>query len=157
MEKSLEDRICDEMCDVLDDPEVYEDCVENQRDIMLMFIDLDGLKTINDELGHNRGDDLLRDAAKAMAEVYTEDRIFRAGGDEFTVILAGVNGDELLESIKKLRAVSGKYENVSFAIGSCLESDSADVREALKIADMRMYDDKRDYYVRHPEMKKRLS
>ncbi len=123
----------------------------------VVFVDLNGLKTINDELGHGKGDDLLRDAAKAIAEVYSPERIFRAGGDEFAVILAGVSGDELLKSIEELRKVSEKYEGVSFAIGGCVESDSSKVREALKIADMRMYEDKRDYYVKHPEMKKRLS
>ena len=124
--------------------------------IGVIFLDLNGLKSINDELGHGRGDALLRDAARAIQEIYPADRIFRAGGDEFVIMLPGVSGDELLKGIEELRRVSEGYERVSFAIGGCVEPDSRDVREALKIADMRMYEDKRDYYVKHPEMKKRL-
>ena len=119
----------------------------------VVFVDLNGLKRVNDDLGHNAGDTLLKDAAKAMEEVFPADTIFRAGGDEYTVIMLGVSQDDLNEATKKLREVSGKYERVSFAIGSCVEPDSHNVREALKIADQRMYEDKREYYVRHPGLR----
>ena len=119
----------------------------------VVFVDLNGLKRVNDDLGHNAGDTLLKDAAKAMEEVFPADTIFRAGGDEYTVIMLGVSQDDLNAATKKLREVSEKYERVSFAIGSCVEPDSHNVREALKIADQRMYEDKREYYVRHPGLR----
>ena len=109
-------------------------------------MDLNGLKRVNDDYGHEAGDRLLRDAAKAMEEVFERDTIFRAGGDEYTVIMLGVTQEDLDAAVQKLRDVSGKYEHVSFAIGSCLEADSHNVREALKTADERMYEDKRIYY-----------
>lgn len=126
---------------------------DNKESVGVVFVDLNGLKRVNDDLGHAAGDALLKDAAKAMLEVFPADTIYRAGGDEYTVILTGVSQDDLNEAGKKLREVSKKYERVSFAIGSCVESDTHKVREALKIADQRMYDDKREYYVKHPKLR----
>ena len=118
----------------------------NAQSVGVVFVDLNGLKVINDDLGHASGDKLLKDAAKALLEVYPEDSIYRAGGDEFTIIRLGVSEEELKSSISKLRDVSERYYRVSFAIGGCVMPDSIDIREALKIADKRMYEDKREYY-----------
>ena len=124
-----------------------------KESIGVVFVDLNGLKRVNDEKGHNAGDTLLKDAAKALEEVFDVNNIYRAGGDEFTMIVPGASAEDLIEWTKKLREIAGKYENLSFAIGSCAESDSRNVREALKIADQRMYDDKREYYVKHPGLR----
>ena len=126
---------------------------KEKTSVGVVFVDLNGLKRVNDDLGHTAGDILLKDAAKAMEEVFPADTIFRAGGDEYTVIMLGVSQDDLNAATKKLREVSGKYERVSFAIGSCVDADSHNVREALKIADQRMYEDKREYYVKHPGLR----
>ena len=119
----------------------------------VVFVDLNGLKRVNDEKGHGAGDALLKDAAKALEEVFDVDNIYRAGGDEFTMIVPGATAEDLIDWTKTLRETAGKYDDLSFAIGSCAESDSRNVREALKIADQRMYDDKREYYVKHPGLR----
>ena len=129
---------------------------EEGKSIGVVFADLNGLKTVNDEQGHNAGDALLKDAAKALEEVFPADAIFRAGGDEFTVILLGVTEEELNEKVDQFREACKKYNNVVFAVGSCVEQDYKDIRNALKTADQRMYADKRKYYESHPEKKKRL-
>ena len=126
---------------------------DKKESIGVVFVDLNGLKRVNDDKGHNAGDTLLKDAAKALEEVFDVNNIYRAGGDEFTMIIPGASAEDLIEWTKKLREIAGKYENLSFAIGSCAESDSRNVREALKIADQRMYDDKREYYVKHPGLR----
>lgn len=125
--------------------------------IGVVFADLNGLKRVNDELGHEAGDKLLRDAAKALCQVFPQNRIYRAGGDEFTVILPGTNAEEIEERVQRLREVSEKYDHVVFAIGWDVREDRKNVRLALKIADQRMYEDKKAYYDAHPEIKKRLS
>ena len=129
---------------------------DSKRTVGVIFADLNGLKTVNDEFGHNAGDALLKDAAKAMEDVFPKDCIYRAGGDEFTVILLGVTDEELKGKAEELRQASKKYEHVVFAIGVCLEDDYTEVRQALKIADQRMYEDKKLFYEMHPELKKRL-
>ena len=126
---------------------------DKKESIGVVFVDLNGLKRVNDDKGHNAGDTLLKDAAKALEEVFDVNNIYRAGGDEFTMIVPGASAEDLIEWTKKLREIAVKYNDLSFAIGSCAESDSRNVREALKIADQRMYDDKREYYVKHPGLR----
>lgn len=129
---------------------------EQGKSVGVVFADLNGLKTINDEFGHGAGDNLLKNAAKALEEVFPADAIYRAGGDEFSVILLGVTEEELDEKVKELKKACKKYDHVVFAVGACVESGCRNVRNALKNADQRMYIDKRNYYEAHPEIKKRL-
>ena len=128
-----------------------------RRSVGVIFADVNGLKNVNDEFGHNAGDILLKDAAKALEEVFPKDCIYRAGGDEFTVIMVGTTEEELKNKIEELRIVTTKYDRVLLAVGECVEDDFRNVRNALKIADQRMYEDKRLFYETHPDFKKRLS
>ena len=120
----------------------------------VIFADLNGLKRVNDQQGHNMGDTLLKNAAKALEEVFDTDEIFRAGGDEFTIIITGITEEELGKRVEAIREVSQKYEYVCFAIGQCYDNSKSNVRQALRIADERMYEDKRKYYEKHPELKR---
>ena len=120
----------------------------------VIFADLNGLKRVNDEYGHNSGDTLLKNASKALEEVFDTDQIFRAGGDEFTIIATGITEEELGKRAEAIREVSRKYEHVCFAIGQCYDDDKSNVRHALRIADERMYEDKRKFYEAHPELKR---
>ena len=123
--------------------------------IGIIFADLNGLKTVNDTGGHDAGDALLRDAARVLLEVFDAHKIFRAGGDEFVVILTGIAEDELLEKAAAVRDAEKRSDTVSFAIGTCFDASSLNVHAALRTADARMYADKRAYYERHPELKRR--
>jgi diguanylate cyclase (GGDEF)-like protein len=120
----------------------------------VIFADLNGLKRVNDDYGHSSGDTLLKNAAKALEEVFDADEIFRAGGDEFTIIALGITEEELGKRAEAIREASKKYEHVCFAIGQCYDDDKSNVRHALRIADERMYEDKRKFYEQHPELKR---
>ena len=120
----------------------------------VIFADLNGLKRINDDYGHNAGDTLLKNAARTLEEVFDTNDIFRAGGDEFTIILTGITEEELSKRVAAIREASKKYEHVCFAIGQCYNDNKSNVRTALKIADERMYEDKRRFYEEHPELKR---
>ena len=117
----------------------------------VIFADLNGLKRMNDEYGHNAGDKLLKDAARALREVFDDDQIFRAGGDEFSIIITGIEEDALREKIEQVREACAHYDRLRFALGGSTEADSRNVRKALKNADIAMYEDKRLYYEAHPE------
>lgn len=119
----------------------------------VIFTDLNGLKVVNDKQGHVAGDNLLKNAACALEEVFDASDIYRAGGDEFTVIVVGITEEELMMDVDAIRRASDKYE-VSFAIGACYESDKKNIRNALRVADERMYEDKKLYYEKHPEKKR---
>lgn len=121
----------------------------------VVFADLNGLKTVNDVEGHNAGDALLKDAASALREVFDENSIFRAGGDEFSVIVTGVSQEELDGRVKKVREAAKKYKNVSFALGANVQARKKDARVALRKADENMYADKKLYYEAHPEKNRR--
>jgi diguanylate cyclase (GGDEF)-like protein len=112
----------------------------------VIFADLNGLKRINDTKGHEAGDALLRNAAAALRELFDTEQVFRAGGDEFVVILTGVTNEEIEKKAGDFRIAQTHYPDVSFAIGCGYTADCRDVRRALADADERMYEDKRKYY-----------
>lgn len=119
----------------------------------VVFADLNGLKRTNDEQGHISGDKVLRSAAEILQYVFPEEDVYRAGGDEFMVLVSGISEDELNTRIAKIRTMAKLSENVYFSIGVCC--GEPDVRRAMHIADERMYVDKKSFYVEHPELKYR--
>ncbi len=133
---------------------ISSDKKASSTSVGVIFADLNGLKRVNDQYGHTAGDTLLKNAAKALEEVFDTDEIYRAGGDEFTIIITGITEEELGKRVEAIREVSQKYEHVCFAIGQCYEASKSNVRQALRIADERMYEDKRKYYEKHPELKR---
>ncbi|KWN67130.1 diguanylate cyclase domain-containing protein [Burkholderia ubonensis] len=84
-----------------------ESATIDARRVGLMYLDLDGFKSINDALGHAAGDDVLRAAGTAFARCLRQnDCLARMGGDEFVVVLPGIDSDDELHKIAK-RLVSG--------------------------------------------------
>ena len=120
--------------------------------VAVIFADLNGLKAVNDLEGHNSGDLLLKNAANALKSVFKEDEIFRAGGDEFAMIVTGLTEKDLAEKIEKVRKVSAKYNHLSFAIGGVVEDNCRNIRVALRRADEKMYEDKKKFYEQFPDM-----
>ena len=125
-----------------------------EKSVGVLFADLNGLKAVNDSEGHVAGDNLLKNAANALSDVFDVHEIFRAGGDEFVGIMTGVTEEEVSEKAEKLRTAAEKYDNLVFAIGVAYEDDVKKVRLALHNADERMYADKKHYYELHPEKKR---
>ena len=112
----------------------------------VLFIDMNGLKRINDSQGHPEGDIKLKNLAEVLRKAFDENEIFRAGGDEFAVIKLDIGEEELFARMEKVKEYCKEYEGLSFAIGGCVEKECRNVRMALRIADERMYEDKRRFY-----------
>lgn len=119
----------------------------------VLYIDLDGFKPINDELGHDAGDAVLREAAQRIASCIRDgDVAARLGGDEFAAILQAsaaypaAVAQRMLEAIGQPIAVHGRTCQLSASIGLAI-SDVAPppdgVEQLIKCADMAMYDAKR--------------
>ena len=121
------------------------------RGLGIVFADLNGLKRVNDNEGHDAGDLLIKNAAMVLQNVFIGDQIFRAGGDEFMVLLTFTTEDAIKQKIDKAKKLSKKYGNVSFALGYSYQNDASDITGALKLADQKMYEDKAKYYLEHPE------
>ena len=118
----------------------------------VFFIDVNGLKTINDTQGHLAGDNLLKDVAAALKELKGKNiEIYRVGGDEFLIITPGTDPSEFLKLEEELKKNCERPNRAHFAVGSCHSGDHDDIRKAMQIADARMYEVKEEYYSRHPE------
>lgn len=126
-----------------------------RENIGIVFADLNGLKNMNDKNGHSAGDRLIKDAAKILQKVFDDAEIYRAGGDEFMILLRGTTEEQLNDYVKQIKTLAGETETVSFAAGVCLEQDSRKIYEAMKTADVRMYEDKKKFYNENPELKRR--
>lgn len=138
----------------------------NKRLVALMFLDLDRFKAINDTLGHDIGDLLLKIVAERLRHcVREQDTVARLGGDEFTVIVEGVDGpeDAALVAQKILDVLAPPFKLaqhetfVSSSIGITISPmDSMDLDELLKNADAAMYRAKErgrnNYQFYRPEM-----
>jgi diguanylate cyclase (GGDEF)-like protein len=122
-----------------------------ESELALLFIDLDGLKALNDTLGHDRADEMLREVAERLsASVRDNDFVGRFGGDEFIVIAEGIDEEQAGElSLRLLDAISEPLPgleqiSVTASIGIAqLHSSSVDAREAIRQADGAMYAAKR--------------
>lgn len=119
----------------------------------LLFIDLNRFKWVNDTLGHQTGDVLLREAAQRMAACLREsETIARIGGDEFTVILSDIGDREdaervarrLLDCLSEPFRIAGQTLHISASIGVTFAPDQGSDPELLvKNADVAMYHAKR--------------
>lgn len=113
----------------------------------VVFVDINGLKRANDELGHEAGDRLIRkvyaltcEAADATYPVY------RLGGDEFVILCPNVPEERFESMVAQLKdALSGKND-CSAAIGSSFMENPSSLNEMLKYADQQMYMNKKRYY-----------
>jgi diguanylate cyclase (GGDEF)-like protein/PAS domain S-box-containing protein len=124
-----------------------------QGTLVVMFIDLDGFKPINDSLGHGVGDRLLVEVARRLEGLMSvNDMVARFGGDEFVALLAGLDGPEAAERLARrvLAALAQPYRighNELFITASIgLAGRAAERNEAgplLQQADMAMYEAKR--------------
>ncbi len=121
----------------------------------IVFADLNGLKRVNDEEGHAAGDLLLKKAALLLQERFTGDEIYRAGGDEFMVMISDCTAENFAEKVEALRESSSDPDNVCFAIGCCFTDTECDIRDVMRRADEDMYRNKAQYYTEHPERRHR--
>jgi diguanylate cyclase (GGDEF)-like protein/PAS domain S-box-containing protein len=121
----------------------------NQCSIALLFLDLDGFKNVNDELGHHFGDLLLAKVAERLSfGVRESDTLARLGGDEFTLILnaaqeyedVAVVAEKLIESINEPFYLDGHTVQIGASIGIARYPRDADTKATLiVVADRAMY------------------
>ncbi|MFV0576985.1 MAG: diguanylate cyclase domain-containing protein [Vibrio sp.] len=120
--------------------------------LVLCFIDLDEFKQMNDKLGHDCGDELLKTVANRLKEsLRTTDAIYRYGGDEFIVLMKGVASvakahqlvGNLMESVSEPFLYHGEMLPVKFSLGYALSPEHAtDPETLIKYADIAMYQSK---------------
>ena len=119
------------------------------RQVGVLFLDLDGFKLINDSHGHAAGDDVLAEAARRLrSSLRDEDTIARLHGDEFAIVLPEISGPadaerlarNLIATFAQPTVAAGKVLSVSVSIGvSMFPRDGSDAAALLRSADAAMY------------------
>ncbi|WP_341744471.1 EAL domain-containing protein [Azonexus hydrophilus] len=119
-----------------------------QERLALMFIDLDNFKDINDTLGHDIGDELLRQAANRLQQVMRDvDTVARLGGDEFTAVLSDCDAEgagrisrRIVDELAASFDIQGRQLFVSASVGvAFFPEDGQDSNALVKAADTAMY------------------
>ena len=112
--------------------------------------DLDNLKSVNDILGHAVGDWLIKSAGEIIKKACrSEDVVARTGGDEYVIILYGIEVASFSAMIARIRAEAERFNQeqtgppVEISLGAAVAMSGKELNEALKRADDAMYSDKR--------------
>ena len=137
-------------------PQEVERASRLQHPLNLMLVDLDNFKSINDEYGHQAGDEVILMLARSMTELFrVADIPVRYGGEEFAVILPDSSARAAYTAAHRLRrklreksaaaSTAVPADRISFTAGiATYPDDACDPDELLKIADERLYAGKRD-------------
>lgn len=135
-------------------PRILDFAARKSMPVHLLFIDLNGFKAINDQLGHDAGDLILIAVGRAIKEMVRRYDIFvRLGGDEFVILLPDTTTDTASVFVRRLRQTLGELDprsicgretelRVSASIGVAPFTPPQTLDELLRTADQRMYDDK---------------
>ncbi|WP_176442469.1 bifunctional diguanylate cyclase/phosphodiesterase [Noviherbaspirillum humi] len=135
-------------------PEILSSAAVQRMQVALLFIDLDGFKIINDTMGHEAGDEVLRHVGRRLKlAIRPHDHVVRIGGDEFLVILESLHAAEdsvhvarrILEAFGPAFRITAGTHQVGTSIGiSLFPQDGQDANTLLKNADIAMYSVKTD-------------
>ena len=126
------------------------DFIEHDQEIStqpvgVVFADVNGLKKVNDNFGHDAGDELIASVAKAITEIFPEAKKYRFGGDEFVILSFDKNKTIFDEKLEKLTGL-WKDNRYSASIGSVWMEHAINFEKSVAVADEMMYTDKSRYY-----------
>lgn len=131
----------------LDDIEKFSP--KNEK-IGILFMDINGLKNINDLYGHLHGDNILKEAADILQAVFIQSNIYRIGGDEYVVLALGMEKEVFEEKAKEVKQRLFLSKECKGAIGYKWFDVCKNIEKEIIEVDKNMYDDKKEYY-RHKQ------
>lgn len=133
----------------LENRHAYVKCMENleadgDKSLGIIFADINGLKKANDEFGHERGDNMIKEVADILKKNFKEN-VYRVGGDEFVIFCIGIDKTEFADKVNAIKAGWTSSATVSF--GELWFPDCRNIEEKVGRADAVMYDNKKNYYL----------
>ena len=132
--------------------EEYQLRIESDSELKfgLVVCDVNNLKIINDTMGHKAGDEYIQSACTLICDVFLHSKVYRVGGDEFVVLLEGLDYQNRLELFNHLRQIiiysQNNGEGPVVAIGMSIYKNDIDKKfsDVFERADEEMYEDKRN-------------
>lgn len=128
--------------------------VTPSKSMGVVYLDLNGLKEVNDRFGHEAGDKLIKKSAKIIYDIFGVDA-FRIGGDEFVAIVVNDSKESFVNKVKSTKVLM-KQKEVSISVGTSFREENCDIEKQLADADMKMYEEKQKFY-KSPENNRRKS
>lgn len=126
-----------------------EEFKKSKASVGVMIIDLDGLKQVNDHLGHTKGDQYIQRASKVLKDTLPKNVILcRHGGDEFIALFPQFSQKQLEEYDERLKRKLHEYNKqqkglpLQFSIGYAITSEDQSIEETIQYADFLMYKQK---------------
>ena len=110
------------------------------------FVDLNGLKSLNDREGHMAGDIFLKSMGEVFTRHFRKDEVFRIGGDEFVIVCRVIPASLFKKRLQAMRAEAESLYPAALALGSVWKKNGTSPSEMARLADKRMYADKRRHY-----------
>lgn len=120
------------------------------KPVGIVYLDVNGLKDINDRYGHEFGDKVLVECARRIKSIFTHADFYRIGGDEFVIICPDINQEQFQNLVHELKARFALDSDCRAAIGSRWIECIDDIGREIAIADARMYEDKKAFYRKNP-------
>lgn len=116
----------------------------------IIYLDVNGLKDVNAQFGHEVGDALLVECARRMKMVFKKDDFYRIGGDEFIIIICqSIKKESFEKRVKELSESFSKKPVCQVAIGTQWTNAVGNINEMIAEADARMYENKKEFYHKH--------
>ena len=126
--------------------EAYCQKIQNHtKDLVCIYLDANGLHEINNTKGHLAGDQMLRYIADTLKVQFGENEVYRIGGDEFVVFQQKKTQQEIERA---LQHVHEEIERNTYHVSSgfCIGTQESLLKDIIKTAEVRMYEEKRKYY-----------
>ncbi len=111
----------------------------------VIYLDINGLKELNDAYGHTRGDAMIAQLGQILQEIFGNDA-FRVGGDEFIVLRDNIKQDDFESQVRDLIQSVNKVQGLSVSIGHIWNDITINVSKQIEKADSLMYSEKISHY-----------
>ena len=141
----------DQLTGVFNRNAFQRDVQKRDADIGVIFLDINGLKDINDGDGYSGGDAVLAAVSRSVHELLPDTAVYRMGGDEFVLLWQGGDEREFRRDVERVRSLFAGTLGFTASVGCAWVRHEDDIGEGLIAADARMFAAKRDFYRSSPQ------